>query len=72
MAATAQHDDLPASPGRYGDGVGRSIRNADRLEMTDLGDCVRNDFGGTMARAFDVARHQGRGHCRGPHGRFSA
>lgn len=24
--------------------VGRSIRNADRLEMTDFGDCVRNDF----------------------------
>ncbi len=24
--------------------VGRSIINADRLEMTDFGDCVRNDF----------------------------
>lgn len=24
--------------------VGRSIRNADRLEMTDFGDCHRNDF----------------------------
>ena len=24
--------------------VGRSIRTADRLEMTDFGDCHRNDF----------------------------
>ncbi len=44
MSATLNTMTFPQVQAATAMAVGRSIRNADRLEMTDFGDCVRNDF----------------------------